>query len=50
MQPASLQASCILDWLINETHTERYIDNIFAELCERLNDAGISIVIVPRRI
>jgi adenylate cyclase len=33
----------ILDWLINETYTERYIDNIFVELCERLNDAGISI-------
>lgn len=31
----------ILDWLINETRTERFIDNIFVELCNRLNAAGV---------
>jgi adenylate cyclase len=33
-----------LDWLINETRNERYIDNIFVELCERLVAAGVPVV------
>ncbi|NKK72789.1 adenylate/guanylate cyclase domain-containing protein [Rhizobium leguminosarum bv. viciae] len=33
----------ILDWLINETRTERYIDIIFADLCERLRSADVPV-------
>lgn len=33
----------VLDWLMNETRTERYIDNLFVSLCERLNAAGIPV-------
>ncbi|UGY15510.1 adenylate/guanylate cyclase domain-containing protein [Bradyrhizobium septentrionale] len=31
----------IVRWLTNETHDQRFIDNIFAELCIRLQQAGI---------
>jgi adenylate cyclase len=31
----------IVDWLINGTRDERFIDNIFAEMCIRLQQAGI---------
>ncbi len=31
----------ILDWLVTETRTERYIDNIFVEFCNRVTQAGI---------
>ncbi|MGF6175398.1 adenylate/guanylate cyclase domain-containing protein [Ensifer sp. 4252] len=37
------QRHSVLDWLMNETRTERYIDNLFVDLCERLNAAGIPI-------
>jgi adenylate cyclase len=30
-------------WLIHETHDERFIDNIFADLCIRLQQAGIPV-------
>ena len=33
----------VLHWLTNETRDERFIDNIFAELCVRLQRAGIPI-------
>ncbi|UHS64027.1 adenylate/guanylate cyclase domain-containing protein [Agrobacterium vaccinii] len=33
----------ILNWLILETSEQRFIDNIFVELCQRLNHAGISV-------
>ena len=33
----------IIDWLIKGTLDERYIDNIFVELCERLMAAGIPV-------
>lgn len=33
----------ILDWLVNETRDERFIDNIFVEMCWRLSQAGVSI-------
>src|SRR5687768_13449154 len=33
----------VLDWLMMETQNERFIDNIFVELCERLLDAGVPI-------
>ncbi|MCM2435264.1 adenylate/guanylate cyclase domain-containing protein [Agrobacterium rosae] len=33
----------ILNWLVLETHDERFIDNIFIELCQRLTEAGVSV-------
>jgi adenylate cyclase len=35
--------SDVIHWLTNETRDERFIDNIFAELCVRLQRAGIPI-------
>jgi adenylate cyclase len=35
--------SDVLHWLTNETRDERFIDNIFAELCVRLQRAGIPV-------
>src|SRR6478672_174180 len=31
----------IVDWLTNGTRDQRFIDNIFAEMCIRLQQAGI---------
>lgn len=31
----------VVDWLTNGTRGERFIDNIFAEMCNRLQEAGI---------
>jgi adenylate cyclase len=33
----------VVDWLTNGTRDERFIDNIFAELCIRLQQAGIPV-------
>jgi adenylate cyclase len=33
----------VLRWLINDTRDERFIDNIFAEMCVRLQRAGIPV-------
>ncbi|TPQ34092.1 adenylate/guanylate cyclase domain-containing protein [Bradyrhizobium guangdongense] len=38
--PAAAAAG-VLHWLTNETHDQRFIDNIFAEMCIRLQQAGI---------
>src|SRR4051794_18325058 len=35
--------SDVVHWLINGTRDERFIDNIFAELCVRLQQAGIPV-------
>jgi adenylate cyclase len=35
--------SDVVDWLTNDTRDERFIDNIFAELCVRLQRAGIPV-------
>jgi adenylate cyclase len=35
--------SSIIDWLVNETRTERFIDNILLQLCERLRVVGIPV-------
>jgi adenylate cyclase len=35
--------SDVLHWLTNDTHDERFIDNIFAEMCLRLQRAGIPV-------
>jgi adenylate cyclase len=36
-------AADVIYWLINETRDQRFVDNIFAELCVRLRRAGIPI-------
>ncbi|WP_457663071.1 adenylate/guanylate cyclase domain-containing protein [Sinorhizobium medicae] len=33
----------IIDWLVIETRGERFIDNIFVELCNRLVEAGVPV-------
>lgn len=38
---APTPADAIVDWLTNGTRDERFIDNIFAETCIRLQQAGI---------
>lgn len=35
------QADGVVDWLTNGTRDERFIDNIFAQMCIRLQQAGI---------
>ncbi|MET4603661.1 adenylate cyclase [Bradyrhizobium sp. JR4.1] len=39
-KPATLSDG-VVDWLINGTRDQRFIDNIFAEMCIRLQQAGI---------
>ena len=36
-------AGDVVRWLTNDTRDERFIDNIFAELCVRLQRAGIPV-------
>ena len=38
---ALTQADSVVDWLTNGTRDERFIDNIFAQMCIRLQRAGI---------
>jgi adenylate cyclase len=38
---AAYSAADVVHWLTNETRDERFIDNIFAELCIRLRQAGL---------
>ncbi|WP_245333855.1 adenylate/guanylate cyclase domain-containing protein [Bradyrhizobium guangdongense] len=38
---APTQADSVVDWLTNGTRDERFIDNIFAQMCIRLQQAGI---------
>jgi adenylate cyclase len=38
-----MQRSNILDWLMTETRGERFIDNIFVEMCKRLRDGGMPV-------
>jgi adenylate cyclase len=33
----------VVHWLINDTYDERFLDNIFAELCVRLQGAGVPV-------
>ncbi|MBB3317695.1 adenylate cyclase [Rhizobium sp. BK181] len=33
----------IIDWLVNETRGERFIDNIFVQMCQRLRDEGVPV-------
>lgn len=39
--PTATQADAVVDWLTNGTRDQRFIDNIFAEMCVRLQQAGI---------
>ncbi|MGY3235669.1 adenylate cyclase [Bradyrhizobium sp. USDA 4448] len=39
--PATTHAAGVVDWLTNGTRDQRFIDNIFAEMCIRLQQAGI---------
>lgn len=38
---APAQADTVVDWLTNGTRDERFIDDIFAQMCIRLQQAGI---------
>ncbi|WP_152048091.1 adenylate/guanylate cyclase domain-containing protein [Aureimonas psammosilenae] len=38
-----LRRTAVLDWLVQETSGERFIDNIFVELNQRLNEGGIPV-------
>ncbi|KJC54071.1 adenylate cyclase [Bradyrhizobium sp. LTSPM299] len=42
IEPAAADSD-VVHWLTNETRDQRFIDNIFAELCLRLRRAGIPI-------
>ena len=33
----------MLDWLVNETRPERFLDNIFGEFCQKLRQEGVPI-------
>jgi adenylate cyclase len=39
----ALRIAGVVRWLTNDTQDERFIDNIFAELCVRLHRAGIPV-------
>ncbi len=41
IDPATAQSDGVVHWLTNGTRDERFIDNIFAEMCVRLQQAGI---------
>ena len=44
INPAAAHSdSDVVHWLTNDTRDERFIDNIFAELCLRLQRAGIPV-------
>ncbi|WP_426123808.1 adenylate/guanylate cyclase domain-containing protein [Pararhizobium sp. PWRC1-1] len=36
-------SSSIIEWLMTETRDERFIDNIFIDMCDRLNQVGIPV-------
>lgn len=36
-------SDAVVDWLTNGTRGERFIDNVFAEMCNRLQEAGIPV-------
>lgn len=41
MNDAPTQADSVVDWLTNGTRDERFVDNIFAQMCIRLQQAGV---------
>src|ERR1700759_4843918 len=38
---ANSNESEVVHWLMNKTRDQRFVDNIFAELCERIQRSGI---------
>ena len=40
---APTPADAVIDWLTNGTRDERFIDDIFAQMCIRLQQAGIPV-------
>ncbi len=36
--------TAVLDWLVTGTQDQRFLDNIFVELCRRLQDSGVPLV------
>jgi adenylate cyclase len=40
---AGHSGSDVVHWLINDTRDERFVDNIFAEMCVRLQRAGVPV-------
>ncbi|TFF27276.1 adenylate/guanylate cyclase domain-containing protein [Jiella endophytica] len=38
-----LERKAIIDWLVKDTSRERFVDNIFQELCDRLRAAGMPV-------
>ncbi|MFT2210855.1 adenylate/guanylate cyclase domain-containing protein [Rhizobium giardinii] len=36
-------SSGIIDWLMTETRDERFIDNIFVEMCDKIIEAGVPV-------
>jgi len=44
IDPVTAHSGCdVVHWLTNDTRDERFIDNIFAELCVRLRQAGVPV-------
>jgi adenylate cyclase len=43
IDPVTSHSGDVVQWLTNDTRDERFIDNIFAELCIRLQRAGIPV-------
>jgi adenylate cyclase len=43
IDPIAARSDDVVRWLTNDTRDERFIDNIFAELCIRLQGAGIPV-------
>ena len=43
IDPAAHAGDDVARWLINDTRDQRFIDNIFAEMCIRLQKAGIPV-------
>ena len=41
IKPATTSDDDVLHWLTNDARDERFIDNIFAEMCVRLQRTGI---------
>jgi adenylate cyclase len=41
IEPSAYSIGDVIHWLTSETRDERFVDNIFAELCIRLQRAGI---------
>ena len=43
IDPVASSVGNVIHWLTNGTRNERFIDNVFAELCIRLQQAGVPV-------